>query len=46
MYMRYTQGMNEEYSQYYPEVGTKPGIYYQGCFMYMSCTQGLNVEYL
>ena len=44
MYMRYTQGQNEEY--YYPGVCTKPGTYYQGWFMYMRYTQGRNEEYL
>ena len=44
MYMRYTQGQNEE--SYYPGVCAKPGTYYQGWFMYMRYTQGQNEEYL
>ena len=45
IYMRYTQGQNEEYLLY-PGVCTKPGTYYQGWFMYMRYTQGQNGEYL
>ena len=45
MYMRYTQGRNEEYLLY-PGVCTKPGTYYQGWFIYMRYTQGQNEEYL
>ena len=40
MYVRYTQGQNEE--SYYPGVCTKPGTYYQGWFMYMRYTHGQN----
>ena len=46
MYMRYTQGQNEEYLLSGPGVCTKPGTYYQGWFMYMRYTQGQNEEYL
>ena len=45
MYMRYTQGQNEEYLLY-PGVCTKPGTYYQGWFIYMRYAQGQNEEYL
>ena len=46
MYMRYTQGQNEEYLLSRSTVCTKPGTYYQGWFMYMRYTQGQNEEYL
>ena len=43
MYMRYTQGQNEECLL---SRSTKPGTYYQGWFMYMRYTQGQNEECL
>ena len=46
MYMRYTQGQNEEYLLSRTGVCTKPGTYYQGWFAYMRYAQGQNEEYL
>ena len=43
MYMRYTQGLNEEYPL--SRSMSKPGTYYQVWFMYMRYTQGQNEEY-
>ena len=43
MYMRYTQGQNED--TYYPGVCTKPGTYYQDRFMYSPYRRGQNEEY-
>ena len=47
MYMRYTQGQNEEYVLTIQEcVLNQVRTYYQGWFMYMRYTQGQNEEYL
>ena len=43
MYMRYTQGQNEDLSR---SICSKPGTSYQDRFMYMRYTQGQNEEYL
>ena len=44
MYVRYTQGQNEEYLL--SGICTKPCTYYRGWFTYMRYTQGQNEECL